>query len=507
MAMFTNRPSRAFATVACALLSTVAGVVAFTAVLGFTESPAPAVAIGLLVGGAVFGVGRRLAPVYIMRADVPRAQRRAFTIGAVLLMIQLVAATVFIVDPSIAKWDGRPWTPQRSNHSCVSAYWVACEAVDHTPDIYNEALYSLPQVDKNAPRQGRPLGPLVIDAYEYPPAFLALPRLIARGVRDFWGFRRVWFGLMLAVTVTGLIVVARRFDAATASGALWLAPFVLIPPAMIITFLMGNVQLAIIAASLIAMVLFERGRYAAGSTLLAYATVSKLYPALLIFYLLLRRDWRAVAWTAGAALVIVVVTIIDFGIEPYRVFIAELPELLGGEAFAAFRNPSAIAVNESIPGLPFKLALFGVPHMGFLASKVLAWTYTAIVVVLTARFALRPAVPGREPIAWLAILILATLRSPFLPTYAPFPSLWLATLIAAFTWRHGRPAAGAVICWAVLAFTFGTGGAAPQLNAVWTLMHTIAAFVLVAMAIRLAREPAAVRAAAPSPDAVDPVPV
>ena len=35
--------------------------------------------------------------------------------------------------------------------------------------------------------------------------------------------------------------------------------------------------------------------------LLAYAIVSKLFPGVLLFYLLLRRDWRAVGWTAAWA--------------------------------------------------------------------------------------------------------------------------------------------------------------------------------------------------------------
>jgi hypothetical protein len=365
---------------------------------------------------------------------------------------------------------------------------VASQAVDRTARIYDESLYSLPQADPRTPRQGRPLGPLVTDNYEYPPAFLLVPRAIAWVAGDFWTFRQVWFALTFAVTAAGLIVVARRFDMANGTGALWLTPLVALAPAVMVTTLMGNVQLAIIAASLIAMVLFERGRYASGGALLAYATVSKLYPGLLVFYLLLRRDWRALAWTAAASIAIVLVTIVDFGVAPYRAFILELPGLLGGEAFAAFRNPSAIAVNESIPGLAFKLALFGVPGMGFPAAKVLGWIYSAVVVVATARLALRPAVPGREPLAWLAILILATLRSPFLPTYAPFPSLWLATLIAAFEWRQGRSPARALVCWAVLAFTFGTGGASPQVNAAWTLVHTITALALAAWAASLMRE-------------------
>lgn len=273
--------------------------------------------------------------------------------------------------------------------------------------------------------------------------------------------------------------------------ATWLTPFVLVAPAMISTLTMGNVQLAIIAASMIAMLLFERGRYAAGGVLLAYTIVSKLYPGLLLFYLLLRRDWRALTWTTIAAAAIVIVTIADFGVGPYVAFLTHLPKLLGGEAFPAFRNPAAIAVNESVPGLAFKLQLLGVPHMGFAASEALGWVYTIVVVVLVTRLAHRRVAAGREPLVWLAVLTLATMRSPFLPTYAPFPSLWLATLLAALAWSGGsRVFAASVVAWAVLAFTFGAGGVPPVVNAIWTFMHTVATFAIVTMAVRVAEAPA-----------------
>jgi hypothetical protein len=467
----------------------------FTAAAGLVNGMAIAwVAVLAAIAGATTLVGRPL-DLSAALADVPRGIRRLFAVGAPLLVGQLLFAAVFIIDPNLTRWDARAWTPMPSSHSCVSSYWVACANIHTAADIFAEEIYSLPQADPGAIRVGRQIGPFVVDQYEYPPAFLVVPRLIAAATGNFWDFRRVWFALNLAVVVAGLVVVAARFDRALGTHARWLTPFVLLAPAMVITLVMGNVQLAIIAASMVAMVLFERGRYAAGGALLAYTIVSKLYPGLLLFYLLLRRDWRAVVWTSVFAIAIVVVTIADFGVTPYVAFARHMPKLLSGEAFPAFRNPAAIAINESIPGLAFKLQLFGVPHMGFAASKALGWIYTVVAVALVARLALRPLAPGREPLAWLAILILATMRSPFLPTYAPFPSLWLATLLAALTWGRSRDFTTSVVAWSVLSFTFGTAGAPPVVNAIWTFVHTVAAFVLLAIVMRLAPAPLDSRAA------------
>ena len=125
-------------------------------------------------------------------------------------------------------------------------------------------------------------------------------------------------------------------------------------------------------------------------------------------------------------------TLVDLGWATYESFLPHLPGLLGGEAFPAFRNPAARAINFSVPGLVFKVGLFGVPGMSFGASKIVGWIYTAVAIwaiVIVARRTLRD---DEKPVVWLAILILATLRSPFLPqAYRVFPPLWLLTLLVA----------------------------------------------------------------------------
>jgi hypothetical protein len=261
-----------------------------------------------------------------------------------------------------------------------------------------------------------------------------------------------------------------------------------VPTAVVLTFQIGNVQLAFIALPLLGMLALERGRFATGGLLLGFAAVSKLFPALLIVYLLLRREWRAAAWTIGACAALGLIALADMGWTPFAAFLDHLPKLLSGEAFAGplLANPDAAAINQSIPGIVFKLRYLGGPLWSFGAARLVGWAYTAVVLGAVWWFARHPLEPGRAPLVWLGILILASMRSPFLPQYGLFPSIWLATLAMGVWWA--RPAARAlcVALWAALAVSIAQGAASPPVNSVLTFGQTLAAFALVAATARLA---------------------
>ena len=210
-----------------------------------------------------------------------------------------------------------------------------------------------------------------------------------------------------------------------------LAPLVWISLPTLSALQKGNVQLMVVALAMLAMLLFERRRFAAGGALLAFATVSKLFPGLLLVYLIVRRQWRAAAWTAAMGALLVLLSLAVVGGRQYAGFADHLPGLMGGVA-SSFRNPSAIAINFSVPGLVFKLKVLGLGGLSFGASKIVGWLYTLVLLVVVVTVNRRPWPDADKPALWLAILILATLRSPFLPqAYATFPPLWLLTLLAA----------------------------------------------------------------------------
>ena len=472
------------ASVAAALGSATA-IAAFTIGAGLTGSPKAALAIAVVAAAAVTAAAWRWPLVPVETASTPRAFRLACGVATVVALVELARLAVFIVWPGQIAYSQFPSSDWEVRHSCLTAYFVAAEAMPTTPNVYDDALYSLPGGDPTAIRRPRMMGPFRIDAYEYPPPFLLLPRALDWLVPDFARFRMVWFGLMVGATLACMIVVARALGSVAATRALLLIPFVWAGIPLLNTLQKGNVQVLVIAISMAAMVLFQRRRWAAGGALLAYATVSKLYPGMLLVYLVLRRGWRAIAWTVACSAALVAVMILDTGFAPVTAFLQHLPGLLGGEAFPAFRNPAATAINVSVPGIVFKLKLFGIPGTSFAAAKVVGWIYTLVVLGLTALAVRRAHADGDAPVVWLGIIILATLRSPFLPQgYGAFPGIWLVTLLAATRPMTSRNLLSLLLAWLALnVYVPMDWGIAPRVLALVNLLPqtALAAVALVAL--------------------------
>jgi len=471
-------------------LGIAAGIFCFTAAAGLTDSRLWATAAAAMAVGLTIHLARRQSNLVIEESACPRGLKIASGMAAIMALVQLARLAVFTLDASQVAYSSIPSSEWETQHSCLSAYFVAAQSVDSVPNVYDGSLYSMPDDDPTAIRKPRMLGPFRIDVFEYPPPFLLLPRALLRLTPDFMHLRMLWFGLGGGIVLFASLVVSRLLGPVSGTRALLLSPFLWMALPTLSTFQKGNVQAMVIASSMLAMALFKRQRWAMGGALLAFVTISKLYPGLLLLYLLARRQWRAVGSTAILAIVFTLWTLLDLGWAPYRAFLDHLPGLLGGEAFPAFRNPAAQAINFSIPGLVFKLKLFGVPGMGFPAAKLVGWVFTLVAVAATVYAARRSTRESGQPPAWLAILILATLRSPFLPQgYAAFPALWLLTLLAASYAASPKVLFLFLGTWAALNIYWPTDWPIdPRLLAVVSLVPQLLTALLAILALRLKGE-------------------
>lgn len=413
-----------------ASLAIAAGIFAFAITAGLFGVVALSFAIGALVAG-LLGWRLRSHPVVVL-TQMPPALKLVSGIATIAALVQLGLLTVFMVDSTKVAYSTDPASAWAVRHSCLTAYHIAGDALGRGADIFASDLYNDPSDTGVGPRRQRKLGPFGVDVYEYPPPFLLVPRVCNVLARDFYRLRPLWFGICGAVVLMAMVMVARAMGPVAGPRALLLVPLPWVGHSMMDTMQKGNVQLVVVALAMAAMVLFEGRRWAGAALALAYATVSKLYPGMLVFYMLARRQWRAVAWSAAMCAGLIVLSLMDGGLAPFLSFREHLPRLLSGEAFPALRNPGPMSINISVPGLVFKAKLFDAPGMGFTASKVVGWVFTVVVLWATYAAARRTLREDEKPLVWIGILILATLRSPFLPqSYGVLPALWALTLLAA----------------------------------------------------------------------------
>ena len=389
----------------------------------------------LLAAGAAWLVWRWV-PVEVLGARRRRPVVAAlWALGALLALLQVGRLSAFMSDPDRI-WGSVVPDPVAAEHACLSAYVVAADLSRRgTSNLYDERYYPAFAGDAArlvAPADVRGLKRWIDDPYEYPPPFLIFPRAVLALTDDFLAIRTGWFVLQ----ALGLVVVgawlARWIGGRDGELAFLLLPVLLGALPTMLGLQFGQFHVATLLLSVAAMICFEERRPAAGGALLAVATVSKLFPAFLLVYLLARRRWREVAWTLGGCVVFSLVGLAVLGWTPFQAFLQyQLPRIHTGEAFAFYEhNALVVSRNFGIPGLVTKLHWFGVPGMTHRLGTILGWLYTFLLFALA--WAAGRRVEGRvaEGRAWLALLTLGAFRSPLAPPYVTLSTLWLLTLLA-----------------------------------------------------------------------------
>ncbi len=410
---------------------------------------------------------------------------------------------LYMADPQRPQASALWFDPFYVNHSCLSGYWKAAE-LSHTPgvNVYQEKPYE--------GKQDR----FKLDEYLYPPQFLLLPRaasaLLGTPADSFLPLRALWFALDATLLAGAMLALCAWIGGAAGRRAALLLPAAWLALPTLVTLQTGNFQLPAIALSVLAMLLFQRGRALAGGALLALAMV-KIFPAILCAYLLFTRRWRALGWSVAFSLLFLAAGWAVLGAQPFRDFIGyELPRIASGELWAWLELEGlegVVAINHSVPGLVFKLRLLGLPGMDhhMMANAAWVWSLALLAIAwLAARHAGagadlgsdsaangkqtsgrnanmdakvrvaakapaaaaqadNPASRLRQAALWIALLGLAALRSPFTPDdYALFPALWLWCLLAASAPAGAAATAALALLWLTLAPVMPFSLAAPD---------------------------------------------
>ena len=223
----------------------------------------------------------------------PRIWLVVMLAAAIAACVWNARLTVFMIDSGRVNCSFAPSDPFSTRHSCFSAYAEGARfAAAGDVNIYETGLYA-----PNTKAGVRRLigGNLRVDPYHYPPPFLLAPAAIRLVAPEFAATRAVWFMMQSLLIAAALVMVSRWIGGvpgawAAASGWLMLAS-----PTVLLTLQAGNFQVTVYSLAMIALVLVSTGRELSGAAMLAYATVGKIVPGVLVLFLLTARRWRAAA--------------------------------------------------------------------------------------------------------------------------------------------------------------------------------------------------------------------
>lgn len=380
--------------------------------------------------------------------------RRHKILGSLLILLTLMAV-VMTARLSVYMWstDHRdfaliPDDDFLTRHSCLSAYAAGAALYgQHDPNLY-EASHYRPETQDH----GLELGALDPDPYQYPPVLLVPFHGLLSLAGDLPTLRWWWYLIETAVMLLALALVARWLGGERAYVALILAvPLVWGTMPNLLALQFGNIQAVVLVLAILGMIAFEKGRHSLGGALLAFAVLGKIFPAILVLYLLARRQWKALFATAAWGVALCLSVVVFGGWAPWLEFLTyQLPRLSSGEAFADLfiQVPISALINLSYSSIPFKLDALGLIE----APQVSQWAAVAgnamvalAAIVLGFFDAKRPlasaaaADGGRRLLlvmGWLSLVNLSTLQATMSPRYAVIGTLWLLTL-----WAAGRPAA------------------------------------------------------------------
>ena len=394
-----------------------------------------------------------------LRAPVPATIVAARVRAAAVAILRLGALSVYMADVGRPQFSVEPDDNFRRPHSCLSAYAESARFLaEGGHNIYERDLYR----PGNVPRQ---LGPLRVDPFHYPPPFLLVPQAVRVVAPDFWDFRRIWFTLQSLTLAAAVIGVAAWIGGVSGLVALLGGVLVLAFPQVAHTFQQGNFQATAVPLAVVAFVLLTAGFHPAGGAILAYASLAKIFPGVLVVPLLAARQWRSAAWIAGCGAAVLALTLLVQGDRPLRDFVSTaLPEISSGEAFPQTESQQHSRVNWSAYGQTVRLRQLGADWLTQPRGLALAQVYGLLVIALAVwagwkrRF--DPALASERVLVVqlaLALLSLASFRSPFVGGgYGVIATLWLMGMLAAGASTLARSliwlaalCAYAVACWIV----------------------------------------------------------
>jgi len=385
---------------------------------------------------------------------------RAWLLLAGLSTVLTLRIGAFMGDVERTSLSLVPGVEFMERHSCATAYVHAAVLVrDGVANPYHSSWTPEIEIKPGQPMvQHLPddlrieVAPMTLDGFAYPPPFLLAPRALLVITDQFHLLRTIWFGMCGLFSLWAAVAVSLHLGGRTGARAAVGLPAIWIAFPWLACLQLSNVHVALVAGAVLSMVAFANDRHVLGGGLLAFVTLAKISPGILVAYLLVRRRWSAVLWTAGWGVALLGLTFATIGTESTVAFVDyELPRIATGKAFDFLLDKGdGVITNYSVFALPFKLGGLGIGVDPWSQGPLWSWAYSLGVLALALYAASRVGLSRvAEACIWIALVGLVSLRSPAAPPYVLGAWTWMLVLMAAASrTRRGVVACG--LAWLVL---------------------------------------------------------
>lgn len=446
------------------------GVLAAAVVYGVDRSVGVSVAAAVPIAGCLANLLSiallRALPIWI---DDYAAKYRLGRIVWIVLTLASITQTTrlanHITDPE-TPWFLATSNPFWTKHECLPAYVFGAELnARGEANVYDARHY--PALNASAEPVTKMLGMAAEDPFQYPPPFLLLPRAAIALTHDYATIRSLWFAVQVSVFFLIAVILSLWVGERAGRWGLLGIPLAYLSFPVLISLQYGQFHLTTIGLSMLGMVAFSAKRNALGGVLLAIAILAKLFPALLLIPLVVRRQWRSLAWTAAAGTFFCGLALWVVGWQAFEAFFTyHLPRLQSGETFAFAEawpelGDIIMADNQGVAGLVGKLRALGIsamtPEVGRWLTKIAQLAIVAVVALGTIRIERLDADRGARALFWFGILGLGSLTSPgAFGDYVPLTATWMLTLSVPWVAHNRRRTCAVSLLWVFQFFLLGT---------------------------------------------------